>query len=833
MKDTGKIPAYQIEYQRIIDKYKGTVRKGREAINAGIADMQTALDIARKHSDQERIAESLFQLALCHIEIRSNDQALHYLYEVLELVEKGEAKTDICQVLDKIAYSYWSMNEFDRMQHFLERMLELQKERDDRSGIADALLKMGSCMRFQGKLEQSIEYYEMALEIFVELNDVLNVNLSKSSIANLLSLSGKFDQAISIKKEIITYFESVQDNKLLAREYNMLSVIYIKLDHRESALEYSFKAIRMREEIGDRYGLMSCWINLGVLYKSYGDDVNAEKYYQKARDYCEEVGDKRNLSLVLNNLGIIQMIRNNNHQALECFEKSRALKEETNDLIGLTETLQNIGLIYADKLHDYEKGLEYFEKVNEYTEKTGDRFLQLYSRMQVIDIKILQGKIDEAHELFEETHKAVFENKYDKLYTQVYSQQIIIYSAKGKFLEAASTHHLMIDEIMDKHTSEIAEKIAELHTKYNIEQKEKEAEIYRLKNVELEAKNRQIEKQKVELQKALDDLHHSEIRYHFVTEELTRHIRTSMIGQSESICKISEMITMVARSEKTNVLITGETGTGKEIVARNIHACSKRSRQPFYAVNCSAIPDTLFESHFFGHEKNAFTGATSDKIGWFEIADKSTLFLDEIGTLSLEQQAKLLRSLEERKIVRVGSLREIPVDLRIVSATNNNLMEKIESGQFRSDLYHRLAIFVINIPPLRERKEDIPLLLEHFVGLASRMINKKINRIEKDIAARLLEYDFPGNVRELKNMVERAVVVADSSTLRVRHFLIPTATIETNDVVSFADAEKTLLLKALRRTNFNRVQAAKLLDVERKVVERKMKKYNIEEDNRN
>ncbi len=830
MKGRSKIPAYQSEFQKIIDRCDKIEKNDNEACKAEAAEMSQALDIARKCSDGELTAEALFRLARCHIKSKTYNQALKHLAEVLELVETEFDSYDICPVLDQIAYCHWSMNEFDLMQQSLTRLLALQRDRDNRPGIADALLKMGSCMRFQSKLEQGIEYYEMALEIFVELNDVLNVNLSKSSIANLLSLSGKFDQAISIKKEIITYFESVQDKKLLAREYNMLSVIYIKLDQRESALEYSFKAIRMREEIGDRFGLMSCWINLGVLYKSYGDDVNAEKYYLKARDYCEEVGDRRNLSLVWNNLGIIQMGRNNNHQALECFEKSRALKEETNDLIGLTETLQNIGLIYADKLHDYEKGLKYFEKVNENTEKTGDRFLQLYSKLQVIDIKLLQGKIDEASELLAETQKAVFENKYDKLYTQVYSQQIIICSTQGKFLDATNTHRRMIDEIKVKQTSEIAEKVAELHTKYNIEKKEKEAEIYRLKNVELEARNQKIELQKVELQKALDDLHHSEIRYNFVTEELTRHIKTSMIGQSESIRKISEMITMVARSEKTNVLITGETGTGKEIVARNIHACSKRSRQPFYAVNCSAIPDTLFESHFFGHEKNAFTGATSDKIGWFEIADKSTLFLDEIGTLSLEQQAKLLRSLEERKIVRVGSLREIPIDLRIVSATNNNLMDKIDSGLFRSDLYHRLAIFVINIPPLRERKEDIPLLLEHFVGLTSRMINKRINRIEKDIATQLMDYDFPGNVRELRNMVERAVVVADSSTLRVRHFLIPSATIEEDDVIPLADAERQMLLKALRRTNFNRVQTAKLLDVDRRVIERKMKKYGIVED---
>ncbi|MCK4357913.1 MAG: sigma-54-dependent Fis family transcriptional regulator, partial [Candidatus Cloacimonetes bacterium] len=249
-----------------------------------------------------------------------------------------------------------------------------------------------------------------------------------------------------------------------------------------------------------------------------------------------------------------------------------------------------------------------------------------------------------------------------------------------------------------------------------------------------------------------------------------------------------------------------------------------------YAVNSSAIPESLFESHFFGYEKNAFTGANTTHIGWFEIADKGTLFLDEIGTMSFEQQAKLLRVLEESKIVRVGSHKEIDVDVHIISATNINLLEKVREKKFRNDLYYRLATFVINIPPLRERKEDIPLLLRYFVEMFSCVLNKKIKRIENQIDSALINYDFPGNIRELKNMVERAILISDSSTLKLKHFVIPKSDSEFDsfeDIIPLEEMEKKLILKALKATGFNKRQAAKLLKVNRRVVERRMVKYGI------
>ena len=240
--------------------------------------------------------------------------------------------------------------------------------------------------------------------------------------------------------------------------------------------------------------------------------------------------------------------------------------------------------------------------------------------------------------------------------------------------------------------------------------------------------------------------------------------------KNKAVKNIISLVHKVAQSNSTSIMITGETGTGKELVARAIHDFSNRKNRNFCAVNVSAIPDTLFESEFFGYRKNAFTGAYTDKPGWFQVADNGTLFLDEIATMNTIVQSKLLRVLENQYYTPVGSTMALETDIRVISATNDDIQEKISANQFRSDLYHRLSTFVINIPPLRDRVEDIPILLEHFVKLFGKNSGKKILKIENSVNSALMSYNFPGNVRELKNMTERALILTNSSTLKLKTF---------------------------------------------------------------
>jgi DNA-binding NtrC family response regulator len=239
-------------------------------------------------------------------------------------------------------------------------------------------------------------------------------------------------------------------------------------------------------------------------------------------------------------------------------------------------------------------------------------------------------------------------------------------------------------------------------------------------------------------------------------------IQSRMIGESQPMLDVRDMIEKVAPTN-ARVLITGENGTGKELVARQLHELSPRSQGPFIEVNCAAIPSELIESQLFGHEKGAFTSAIKQRKGDFELADGGTLFLDEIGDMSLSAQAKVLRALQENKITRVGSEKEIPVDVRILAATNKNLSAEIEKGNFREDLYHRLSVIVIQVPPLRERKDDIPVLVENFVEVIAADMGKPAPIFEPEAMEELKHFQWTGNIRELRNIVERLVILCGSN----------------------------------------------------------------------
>ena len=346
-----------------------------------------------------------------------------------------------------------------------------------------------------------------------------------------------------------------------------------------------------------------------------------------------------------------------------------------------------------------------------------------------------------------------------------------------------------------------------------------------------------VEELRLVAQKALES-HDLKIANRRLQEEVEERYRfDNIIGKSKEMREIYSTIRQIAEKNST-VLIHGESGTGKELVARAIHYNSLRKDKPFIAVNCAAIPETLIESELFGHEKGAFTDAQSRRIGHFEMAHQGTLFLDEVSELSLPTQAKILRSLQEREFVRVGGTKTISVDVRLVSATNKNLEELMARGNFRSDLYYRINVVPMTIPPLRKRKEDILLLAKHFLDKHAGPEKKKISPEAMDI---LVAYDWPGNVRELENIIERIVVLTNVDTIGP-HELPPT--LKNNSRVelikhevlegriSFEDAErdfeKDIILEALKKSNYVQTKTADLLGISRRILKYKMDKYGIE-----
>ena len=322
-------------------------------------------------------------------------------------------------------------------------------------------------------------------------------------------------------------------------------------------------------------------------------------------------------------------------------------------------------------------------------------------------------------------------------------------------------------------------------------------------------------------------------KHSFLKSEVDREMGLSIVGNSSDISEIKHQMEMVAQTPDTSVLIIGESGTGKELVARGIHNLSNRKGESFGAVNMSAVPESLFESEFFGHKKGSFTGAISDKAGWFESVNSGTLFFDEIGEMSMSMQVKLLRVLEDRKFTKVGTQTEQSFDLRIVAATNKTVEQLTDGKNFRLDLFHRLGIFVIQLPSLRERKEDIPLLAEYYLNNLSKKMGKHISKINQEVFELLNNYTFPGNIRELKNLIERAIIVCQGSELLPLHFSIFSSNCnfsksdESINTFDLKELEKHTILKALQKVNYNKSEAARLLNLEWNALYRRIQKYNI------
>lgn len=344
-----------------------------------------------------------------------------------------------------------------------------------------------------------------------------------------------------------------------------------------------------------------------------------------------------------------------------------------------------------------------------------------------------------------------------------------------------------------------------------------------------------IKKSNQELKDALAEVKQLKIHLEQENKYLQQEIKLThnfeeIISQSKKFKKVLGQVEQVSKTDAT-VLILGESGTGKELIARAVHNISKRKNRTLVKVNCAALPATLIESELFGHEKGAFTGAISRKIGRFELADGGSLFLDEIGEIPIELQPKLLRVLQEGEFERLGNPNTIKVDVRIIAATNVNLMDAISEGTFREDLYYRLNVFPINIPSLRERKEDIPLLTRHFLLKYNAQFGRKIDLITESAIECLTNYNWPGNIRELENVIERAVIISPNNKLEVGDS-IPKAIVGTKneDIITLADNERVHILKTMKLTNW-RISgergAAKILDLNRTTLEARMKKLGI------
>jgi two-component system response regulator AtoC len=343
---------------------------------------------------------------------------------------------------------------------------------------------------------------------------------------------------------------------------------------------------------------------------------------------------------------------------------------------------------------------------------------------------------------------------------------------------------------------------------------------------------------KVLIRKALENRALLEENKRLREEVGTKYDFSSLVGRSEEMMEVYAALRKVAESDVT-VLLLGETGTGKELAARAIHYNSPRRRHPFRKISCASFPEALLESALFGHEKGSYTGADSRQIGMFESADKGTIFLDEIGEINQNVQVKLLRFLQEKQFERVGGTQTIRVDARVIAATNLDIEKAVQEGKFRKDLYYRLNVVPISMPPLKEKKEDIPLLAAHFLDKYKDKSDGKVKKVSDEALSILMQHDWPGNVRELENCIERAIVMGEGDTILPSDLplelrggepvFVPGEVIEEipPDGISLDQVEKRLIIRALRQTKGNQTEAARKLGVTRRTLQYRMEKYGV------
>lgn len=343
-----------------------------------------------------------------------------------------------------------------------------------------------------------------------------------------------------------------------------------------------------------------------------------------------------------------------------------------------------------------------------------------------------------------------------------------------------------------------------------------------------------IEELKIQIKKSLDVGELKE-QVSYLREELEKNTGKTIIGESPKMQEVLKIVERVANTNAT-ILVLGESGTGKEVIANAIHYNSDRRDKPYVKVNCGAIPENLIESELFGYEKGAFTGATARKIGKFERARGGTIFLDEVGELDLAMQVKLLRVLQEKEFERVGGNEVVKIDIRVIAATNRDLLKMVQEGSFREDLYYRLNVIPIQIPPLRNRKEDIPLLIEYFLDRYGKDIGRKNMSISREAQEKLITYKWNGNIRELENVVERMAILSQENIIKVENLpreiayseIVEEEILLPQEGICIEDLERSLILQALERTEYNQTKAAKLLGMSRHTLLYRMEKYGIE-----
>lgn len=672
------------------------------------------------------------------------------------------------------------------------------------NSISNIYIKLG---KYREVLNTSLEM----LPYFTDLRDY-KVKSQKAKklqfIGGLLLNLGDYEKAVEYSNNSVIHFKELDDELSSVKSYIIIGKVNNALGNLDICLENLFFALDIMNKFKDKLELREFKtqkMQLGEIYESIAVAYSkleqtdlAEEYSQKSIGIFQETNTQKGIYKNLINMGVMYS-KSDSHKALRYYNKALDILKPMKNYSNLAICTSNIGSVYSD-IKKYDLALKYYFEALKISEDNGVNAFIPHFNQNLGRIYIELGKPDKALEFVNKSLEVSQKKKKLELIKANHELLSYIYQKKEEF-KTALEHYQHFHEVSNKIINkEMIKKISGLKKKHD------------------ESNQKLIETQK-------DNS--------LISGILEKSINMNFVGRSPAIKKVLELAMTVASNKDANVLIIGENGTGKEIIAHIIHHAGFRKDKLFVPVNCNAIPESLAESEFFGYKKGAFTGADKDKIGFLEAANDGTIFMDEITEMPISLQSKLLRVLEDRKIRKIGSNKEVQVNFRVISATNKDVKGLIKSNDFRIDLFYRINTMEIHIPPLRERKEDIEALLEFFIMEFSRSMNKKNLRIENSVIQKLYKYDFPGNVRELRNMAERAIILLKGSVVTPDLFDLPRtqsdiAGSHSNIRVTLGDMERMMILQAMKEKNNNQREAAKILGISYSTLYRKLKSYKPE-----
>lgn len=820
-------------------------REGK--IDEALECAKKALNIAETIKDIEiqSVAHSL--LGLVQEQKGELDLAIQHYEKGLELVLATDDEIRLAAIYNNLGNAYWDKGDLTKALEYHEKSLAIKEKLKDTQAISISLNNLGLLYEDLGDLEKAIEFFYRALVEKEKCNDRVGISSCYNNLGEIYLKRGRFDKAIQLFKQAIKAAEMANAIPRKAEACGNLGNAYFLSGDYIRSMNYYIEDMNLALKIDDKFELSEIYWRMGELLLTTNEELEAFEFLQKSVALSSEIGAKKNEASAYRVLGKYYARRNDLVSAKSYFERGIELLSGIGKCYEIAKIYFDYGS-YLAKTGIRDTALRYLREAS-----TIFRRLEIISESETVERLLFRLEA-------EKDRRIALIKSLSNLTSQLLTVAELASNCLSRLQEA-----LLFDAgiffVFESRPFVLGD-ITEEEALVECEPSELEITPQKVKLplrlagrdlglIYLRWKNQPPYSFDTALFETISNLlslalEHSRVRTGLPSKPVHHPSRPEtivkpkpllpgIIGESPKMLEIFDTLTRVAPT-KACVLITGESGTGKELIAKTIHNQSPRAKKPFVAINCAAIPESLLESELFGIEKGTATGVR-ERIGKFEQANEGTIFLDEVGDMSLALQAKLLRFLQEKKFERVGSRKTVEVDVRIIAATNKDLKQGVLQGKFREDLFYRLNVINIQLPPLRERKEDIPQLANYFVRKFCEETDRKVNGITPEAMEILLAYSWPGNVRELENTIERAVILTKKeyitpADLSISVEFVPEKTNQeliTKKPLSEvrASSEKDFILQLLARYNWNVTRAVQASGISRSQFYRLLAKYNI------